>query len=599
MPQEPTSRQAAKDAKHAQVFFASLRSLASWRASWRGIPLLFLLAAAAPAQNDTLGPAARKFMETGSPAAREALLRLAGGSGPDAPLARLVLGIGDYQDKKFPAAVEQLREANPAELADYAVYYRGLVSAAAQDHAAAARELADFARRFPASPLGAGALAQRADSLSLSGQAKEALALLAGAPDSTPSALSLLARVAERAGDAVRAAQFYQRIYYEFPTSPEQSQALPALNALRAKLGARYPQPKPAWRLGRADRLAAAQKYVAARTEYRTLSLRLKGLLKEQALVRIGVCDYSLKANLRAYRWLKSLKLTEPEAVAERLYYIGACARRLKRQQEVTDSIAELGRQLPQSRWHEQALFAAGNSFLVENAPEQYVRYYRTLAETFPKTPQAAVAHWKIAWRACLEQRAEARALLEDHVRLYPSSPQLTAALYWIARLAEAASDPATARACYEFLSSRYPNYYYALLARDRLGKLHPPSGPAPDSVVRLLGGIPAAPPLPAEAPADWAPLLRRARLLYRLGLADLGERELRFRADSAPRFAYRAGLELAEQAAERGNYHRAIRYLKRYVPAYLAYPLDAMPRRFWELLFPLPWRDQIEAYSR
>ncbi|MBI3697662.1 MAG: lytic transglycosylase domain-containing protein [Acidobacteria bacterium] len=92
---------------------------------------------------------------------------------------------------------------------------------------------------------------------------------------------------------------------------------------------------------------------------------------------------------------------------------------------------------------------------------------------------------------------------------------------------------------------------------------------------------------------------MRRARLLYRLGLADLGERELRFRADSAPRFAYQAGLELAEQAAERGNYHSAIRYLKRYVPAYLAYPLDAMPRRFWELLFPLPWRDEIEAYSR
>ena len=568
------------------------------------LSFIFSLSWAAAAENDVLGALARKFLETNSPAARNALLRFAGGrttTPAEAALARVALGVGDYQEKRFASAAEQLALASGhlAELADYAVYYRGLALAAVPDHAAAARVLADFETRYPSSPLAEAALSQRAESLSLSGRAREGLELLLKSPRSTASALLLLAQVAERAGEAPRAAQIYQRVYYEFPTSAEQAQALTALTALRSKLGSRYPEPAADVRLARADKLSAAQKYQAARAEYRTLSLRLKGLPREQAAVRIGVSDYNLRAGTRAYRYLKTLKVTEPQAAAERLYYLGACARRLKRQQELLDTVAELGRQHHTSSWYEETLFSAGNLFWVDNNPEQYVTHYRNLLEAFPQSRYAAMAHWRIAWRAYLDRKSQARQMFEDHIRLYPSSPQLTAAIYWSGRLAETVSDWATARAWYEYLGACCPNYYYSLLARDRLKKLAPSSDPVPESVSRLLAKIPPATSAPAaEPPQEWPASAERCRILTRLGLADLAQRELRYRAET-PRFAYYAGLELAQQSAERGNYHQAIRYLKRYTPGYLAYPVDSMPRRYWELLFPMPWRDEIEGYSK
>ncbi|HYM10699.1 MAG TPA: lytic transglycosylase domain-containing protein, partial [Bryobacterales bacterium] len=35
------------------------------------------------------------------------------------------------------------------------------------------------------------------------------------------------------------------------------------------------------------------------------------------------------------------------------------------------------------------------------------------------------------------------------------------------------------------------------------------------------------------------------------------------------------------------------------YTPGYLAFPVDSLPRRYWELLFPMPWRNEIESYSK
>ena len=577
---------------------------------WRVAVFLLFLSQIAAAQSDALASLARKYLETGSRAARESLLRFAEeASNPaEASLARLALGIGDHHEKSYSSAAEQLALAleRPNDFADYAVYYRALALAGTGNHSGAAWLLADFARRFPSSPLVETAQAERAESLSLSEHARQALELLSpagqpreGAKTATPAELLLLAQVAERAAELARAVQIYQRIYYEFPTSAEQSQALAALNALRAKLGTKYPEAAPALRLTRADQLAAAQKYSTARAEYRTFALRLKGLAREQAQVRIGACDYHLRADLRAYRWLKALKLAQPEAAAERLYYLAACARRLKRPQEFVDLVAELGREHRQSAWHEEALFAAGNYFLVENDADQYQKYYRALFETFPKGRYATGVHWKLAWRAYLDRKSEARQLMEEHTRLYPSSTDVPAAIFWLGRLAEA-SEPAAARACYERLVACCPNYYYGILARDRLKKLGAPaSGASQPSTVRLLAGIPASPAAPpTEASAEWNGYLRRARTLDRLGMADLAQRELRFRAES-PQLSYLAGLELAQQAAQRGNFHQAIRYLKRYTPGYLSIPLESMPRPYWELLFPMPWRNEIESYSK
>ncbi len=567
----------------------------------------------ARAQTDRLGPLARKLIETDSPASRQALAQFAAEEAAtgspeaarEAALAQFVLGYQDYQDKKFSSAAELLTQAasQPSDLSDYAIYYRALALAANGDHAGAAAALAGFSQRFPSSPLAASALVQRAENLSFSSQAAEAVELLLAAPHSTPASLLLLAQVAARADQEVRAAQIYQRIYYEFPTSVEQAQASEALRTLRLRLGAKYPEPPAALRLLRADRLAAAQKYLPARSEYRALSVRLKGLPREQALVRIGACDYYLHADTRAYRWLASLRLTQPEAAAERLHFMAACCRRLKRPEESDRLIAQIGEKYPQSRWYEEGLYNAAGFYFVENEPGHYIPYYRTLLNLFPRSRYAAAAQWKIAWHAYLEKSPEAASLLAEHIRRYPSSPLFTDAIYWLGRIEESRSQSspaalANARAIYARLIADYPQHYHSLLAQERLSKLPPANDPPSPVIADLLASLPPAPARPAPEPGDWKIYDARIRLLDRLGLSDLADRELRFRADS-PRFAYCAGLELAERAGERGSYHQAIRFLKHYTPGYLAFPLASMPRRYWELLFPMPWREEIENYSR
>ena len=335
----------------------------------------FLLAAllapaAVAAPGDTLRTLSRRFVETPSPAARDALEAFAAeqkGS-PEGALANLVLGIADYQEKRFPEAVQELTAASerPTDLTDYAVYYRALAESGAGDYAGGSWRVANFAQRFPTSPWIELAARHRVDSLSMAGKAREALALLPPAPK-TAAEWALAAQVAERAGEKARAAQAWQHIYYEFPTARDEPAAKAALASLRAALGAKYPGAPAALRLTRPDRLFAAGRYGAARIEYRSLSISLQGLPREQAAIRLGACDYHLKADLRAYRWLKTLAVGQPEAQAERLYYLAACARRLKKVSEFTGLVEQLGREFAGSRWHEEALFSAGNHYLLED----------------------------------------------------------------------------------------------------------------------------------------------------------------------------------------------------------------------------------------
>ena len=567
-------------------------------------PILIGFVLTAAPVDETLRSLGRQLLAGGAAADREPLSRFAAERKASATgsLAYLVLGIADYQEKRYSQAREALAVASEGghELVDYAVYYRALAAAASEDHVAAGEYLANFGGRFPSSPLVASAGRRRIESLSLGGKAREALALLPATPR-TASDWMLAAQVAERASEKIRAAQAYQHVYCEFPTATEQAAAKAALATLRTALGAKYPAASAALRLARPDRLVAAGQYTAARVEYRALSVSLKGLAREQAAVRLGACDYHLKADLRAYRALKALQVKEPEAGAERLYYLASCARRLKKTTEFTELVDKLGRDYAGSRWYEEALFSAGNYYLLDSDAERYTPYYRTLVERFPKGQYAILAHWKIAWRAYLDRSDQAGRLLEEHLRLFPQSPQSTAVVYWLGRVAEARKDIAAARAYYQSLVTGYPHYYHALLARERPAQLPAgATGPVAPEVARVLAlaTLPARAPL-REPPADLVPLLSRARLLADLGLDELAGRELRFRGDSDARLAYYAGLDLAQRAADAGSHHQAIRFLKRYTPGYLGFSLESLPRQYWELLFPLPWREEIVSYSQ
>ncbi len=553
---------------------------------------------------DELQRLAHEYLDSGDKVDRDRLLAyLRKSSSPDTKgLARFALGMGDHEAENYAQAAEELEKATGemAELADYARYYQARSLAAAEKFREAAGLLASFENSFAESRLVPGAGRLQAESLIRSEQRDQARKLLETekSPISTAVRLWLLGRIEELDGQPLKAVRTYRQAYYKYPFSPQAEEAEARLDALRRKLGKRYPAAPSTWRLKRADALFRASKYPQAWAEYRRSLPGLEASDRDRAQVRIGASDYRRLHTSAAYSRLSRLRVEDPTADAERLYYLGECARRLGRRKEFAQRAEELGKRYPGSPWYEEALFSLGNYYLLKDEHPTSRGYYERTARAFPDGKRGPLAHWKVCWRAYLDRDPAAKSLLEEHVRLYARSPRVAGAAYWLARIIEKGGNPPLARVIYSQLASRYPHYYYAQQARRRLAALgkaedsEKPAGPS------YLASVPAPRRLVKERSAQTERRLRRGRLLYELSLPDLAESEL-LTADYRAADSHWVGLELARQTQERGEFHRGLRYMKRYGFGYLRFPFDSMPREFWESLFPLRWEKQLRARVR
>src|SRR5205085_8821928 len=124
----------------------------------------------------------------------------------------------------------------------------------------------------------------------------------------------------------------------------------------------------------------------------------------------------------------------------------------------------------PSSSALEDALVTTGRMYWLRHDYNQASAYFAELAQRFPTSKGAPLAHWKAAWLAFRAGKVdEARTGFEEQVRNFPASSEVAPALYWRARLAEEEHDLPRARAWYLKLTERFRNYYYAELARARL----------------------------------------------------------------------------------------------------------------------------------
>ena len=516
------------------------------------------------------------------------------------PLASLALGVADFDVGSYTEAVRSLEPAaSQAELADYALYYRARAFAREEDFASASWVLRDFEQQHPASPLLRDANRLRAESLIRQKEFRAAEALLddKSLTFSEPSRLYLLARIRDVANQQKEAVELYRRAYYFYPYSADAKLAEERLLELQRGMGAAYPQAPADWRLARADALYGGARYGDAAEEYARAIPGLNGKDRERAQVREGAANYQRVHTSAAYAALIKLKPSDPELDAERIYYLGECARRKNQIQEFERRAEELKAKHPQSKWYQELLFSLGNYYLLENNPAKYRAYYERAAREAPKGALAEKAHWKVCWRAYLDRDPRTRALLEEHVRLHPESDQASAALYWLARLIEKDGDRETAQGLYQTIVSRFPNYYYALLAEERLAKAASP-GVLQGAWQTLTASLPGPRRLAATPQPGTARLLERGRTLFSLGLDDLAERELAT-ADYRQTDGHLVGLELGRQAAARNDYFRGLRHMKRYGFGYLRLPLDAAVREFWERLYPLPWSFELHERAK
>ncbi len=548
---------------------------------WFSVPALLLTAGLLYSQD--LAKLARAYRNNPSPLTQAAVMDYANTHADSrGALALLVLGTKETEEKQFDLALPHLISAAQRLplISDYLAFFSATARFETETYGEVERLLKPVWERSPASPLVAKSVFLLAHAYLKEGQPRKALALveLHLAALNKPEAELLLARAYAAAGDAAGERGHYARLLTEFPSSPEAAEA--------ADDPARLAGLAPMARLNRAVRLLDRDSGTLAIRELELAIPNLTGAMLDRARLKLGVARYFARSYAPAYEWLRSLNLPGGETDAERLFYMVRCARRLDRAQDVQKALEQLAAAHPQSRWRLQALLAAGD--------------YQGCSTSFPADPQAADCHWRLAWAAYRAQRPDAKDLFLNLVSRSPGSEKVSNALYFLARIAESANDPASARTYYQEINSAYPNFFYATLARERLKSVAIARAPASPATTAFLRSI----AFPVHARVDFEPsaIMRqrseRARLLASAGLDDLAENELRYaaRSDGKPESV---AMELAELATARDAPDMGIRYIKQLIPNYLRLPLDSTPGKFWKLAFPLPYRASLEQYSR
>jgi soluble lytic murein transglycosylase len=237
-----------------------------------------------------------------------------------------------------------------------------------------------------------------------------------------------------------------------------------------------------------------------------------------------------------------------------------------------------------------------------ENDVATYLPLYRACAAGFPNDPRAAWCHWRVAYESYRTDSADTYDILRQHIELYPKSTDVNNALYFLGRFEERKNQLVVARACYQELIARFPNTYFAVIARTRMKDSGIQSAVADPATLQFLDALewPPRPEFPSFTPGATAQKrLDRAHLLDLTGLTELAEGELKFGAlnDGEQENVY--AYYLAKFAMQRDAPEQSVRYIKTYAPNYLFMPLDEAPAGFWQLAFPLPYRDSINRYSQ
>jgi len=552
-----------------------------------------------PKTATNLARLARAYRAGPTPARRAAVERWAALHPPDAPLAQLALGVVEYEQKDYPAAAANLRKArsNLERIADYVAYYLGAARVESGDFEGVARDL-EPAHRQPASPEAGRAWvieARARQAADAAGAVKLLRDHYAELPQ--PEGDLALADCYVAAGEPASAADFLERANAQFVTGEAASRAADALSSLRERMGEAFPQPLPQQLLHRADRLFQTRQYEEARAEYQSAAERLNGSEREQALVRAIAADLLDGHAGAACDDLSGMKLNAGEADAERIYYVAECAHRAEDETQVSAALDRLVSQYPKSPWRLKALVAAAGRSWAQNQPQSYLPLYQAAYQNFPDDPQAAHWHFRVAFRTYFERRGDAENLLREQLRNYPGSGTAAAALYFLGRLAEEQKDFGAARLYFERVMTAMEGYYYAAEARERLRQTQVRNAVGSAEVAEFLARLtlPTGEAVPARATAATESRIARSRILRSAGLTDLADEELRFgaRTDGQPALLAMEGAAAAEAP------HQGMRMMKALAPDYLNLRLTEAPRRFWELLFPLPYRAELTADAR
>jgi soluble lytic murein transglycosylase len=546
------------------------------------------------AASTSLRPMAAQLLQDRNPAAYAGVEAYARRHAKDSAgaLAWLVLGYAHTLDHDYLKAIDPLNRAKPlaGDLGEYVSYYLGNAYFQTGRTAETAATLADFSSKYSDSLLIRDVHLIYASTLMSQGRAQDAADLLEKDREPIRADIELLlGRAYEATGQTAKAAAALRNLYYHMPMSPEADQA----GAELKKIGAAAPSVEE--RRTRADLLAKGKRYNDAANEYQSLLNEAAPADRPQVLMALAVQLQKSGRSKEAKQIIASMPEIAGEVNAQRLYTLGEIARSSDDEGGVQNILAQLRQLSPASPWLEQALLSTANMYLLRRDYDKAIDAYRELQQRFPSGSRASYAHWKAAWlNLRMGRNDEAKKEFEEQIAWYPASNEIPAALYWRGRLAEEDNDFGMARACYQKLSERFRNYYYAEFARERM-KLLKPGEPVQYAILDRVPQLPPVDPPDDEVPSE-NERVQKAQLLANGALMDLAVRELQ--AAAAEEEGDWAPLETARLYQEGGRYDRAIQVMKRAVPNYFAMEIPELPKSYWEALFPRPYWPDLKRYA-
>ena len=539
-----------------------------------------------------LRPMAQQLAATRSAAAYAGVLHYAAEHpGEGAGTAYLALGHAYMLDHKYADAATDFSQAKRAgdALDDYADYLGAQAAIQAGRGADAYPLLSRFRERYPDSIFVVTAPVLLANAHLQQNDARGALEVLEPlrntAEAEQPDFRYALGRAYQLMGDAAHATPVFRSLYADSPLTYEATEAAAQLQAMGEPLSA-------AERKIHADELFNAKRYADASAEYNAIGKnnpQLSSSDRDALTIYAAVCAFKLKHLGR--RDVEKLPETSDDTAAAKLYMLAELSRSENDQSGHDALIAQMVARFPHSRWLEEALYSGGNMYLLKHDAKQAIYHYTMLVKMFPQSTYAPSAHWRAAWLYYrTRDYAEAARLMDEQIERYAGGMEIPDALYWRGRIYEDEEHnfPQAAN-YYRRLAEIYPEYYFAMLARQRLA---------------VLGAQPAAAPAPALSAARKAPEpeltgvvpendihLIKARLLANAALNEYIGPEIH----ASPTSDEWGALAQAEIYVSYGEYTRALESMKHSGISFFTLPVRQVPEVYWRLLFPQPyWTDLV-----
>lgn len=233
------------------------------------------------------------------------------------------------------------------------------------------------------------------------------------------------------------------------------------------------------------------------------------------------------------------------------------------------------------------------------NAKIQRAKYYTTDSRNLPRAIEdlskalAAGAGdetlWTLGWTYVLAGRSdEALATFERYVRSYPDGDWKTNSLFWSAKLLDAAGRTAQRNAQAAQIVAEYPASYYAYRVRELWPDAAAAATPASTQVF---------PDIDAEIAKVSEPRFATVRELQAIGLDRSAAREMKL---LAAKYADNPGVQfmLADVYVRGGEPFKANGVLQNRFREFVRHGGQGIPRRFWEILFPLAYWDTIQEQA-